>query len=91
MSHGSFGDQKSNMSWIGKEESLRTVVRKGNFWHKTMVSIFSRTSGADQITYSDKSKAMDSESYINDWLNPLLSSLHHENKHFGIKKHKISA
>lgn len=52
------------MSWIGKEESLRTVVRQGHFGHKTMVIIFSRTSGAEQITYLDKGNTIDSESYI---------------------------
>lgn len=54
-----------------------------------MVSIFSRTSGADQITYWDKGKPIDSESYINDCPNPLLSSLYHGKKHFGIKNIKF--
>lgn len=83
------GRKQSHMSWIGEGESPRTVVRQGRFEPKTMVSIFFRTSGAEQITYWDKGKTVDSESYINDCLNPLVSSLQRQRKQSGVKNLKF--
>jgi hypothetical protein len=83
------GRKQSNMSWIGEDESPRTVVRQGRFEPKTMVSIFFRTSGVEHITYWDKNKTIDAESYISDCLKPIVNILERQRKQSGIKNLKF--
>ena len=77
------GRKQANSSWIQEGESPRTVVRRGRFEPKTMVSIFFRTSGVEHITYWDKGQSVDAESYIEDCLKPLVRSLNRQRKQSG--------
>ena len=60
------GRKQSNKSWIGEGESPKTVVRQGRFDSKTMVIVFFRTSGVEQITYWGKGDNVDDKSYVED-------------------------
>lgn len=79
------GRKQANKSWIGEGDSPRTLVRPDRFGSKTMVSIFFRTSGVEHITYWNKGNTITSQSYIEDCLKPLLSSVKRERKASGLR------
>lgn len=74
------GRKQSNKCWIGEDESPKSIVRNDRFSSKTMVCIFFRTSGAEQVTYWEKGKTVDAESYIEDCLKPLVSNIRRQRK-----------
>ena len=63
--------KQSNASLIGEEENLRKILLQGKFEPKTMFSIFFKTIDVVYISYLDIGKAIDSNSYINDYLKPM--------------------
>ena len=72
--HRKIGHKQSNASWISEAENPRTIVRRGNFEPKTMFTVFFKSNGIVHISYLDKGKTIDSDSYIEDCLKPMLKS-----------------
>lgn len=79
------GCKQSNASWVTKGESSRTAVRQGQFGNKTLICIFFRRSGVEQITYLDKGVTNDHQSYFNDCLKPLVKVINKQRSHMGAK------
>ena len=69
------GKKKSNKSWVAEGEKARTVVKIGRFESKNLFTIFFRTSGVVHISYLDKGKTIDHQTYIKDCLKTLVSTL----------------
>jgi [histone H3]-lysine36 N-dimethyltransferase SETMAR len=73
--HRQIGSKQSNASWVAEGESPRTVVKKQINEPKTMFTIFFKTSGVVSITYLDKGKTIDAQTYINESLKSLVKAL----------------
>ena len=54
-----------------------------------MLNIFFRTSGVVNISYLDKRKTKDYQTYIEVWLKPLVSTLKEKNLVYGTKNLKL--
>jgi hypothetical protein len=52
------GRKQTNASWVAEGEHPRTIVRLGRFEAKTIVCVFFRRSGVEQVTYWDKGKTI---------------------------------
>jgi hypothetical protein len=65
------------------------VLKIGQFESKNMFTIFFRTSGVVNISYLDKGKTKDYQTYIEVWLNPLVSTLKGKNLMYGTKNLKL--
>lgn len=87
--HRHISHKQSNASWIGKEEDPRTVVRQGKFEPKTLFSIFFRTTGVVHISYIDRGKIIDSNSYIEDCLKPMFKDFMKQRPKSGLKNVKF--
>ena len=55
--------KQSNKSWEAEGEKARTVVKIGRFESKNLFTIFFRTSGVVHISYLDKGKTIDHQTY----------------------------
>ena len=69
------GKKQSNKSWVAEGEKARTVVKIGRFESKNLFTIFFRTSGVVHISYLDKGKTINHQTYIKDCLKLLVSTL----------------
>jgi histone-lysine N-methyltransferase SETMAR len=87
--HRRIGHKQSNASWIGQDESPRTVVRRGRFEPKTMFSIFFRTTGAVHLSYVDGGKTIDANTYIEDCLKPVFKVVAKQRPKSGLQKIKF--
>ena len=67
--------KQSNKSWVAEGEKAREVVRIGRFEPKNLFIIFFRASGIVHISYLDKGKTINHQTYIKDCLEPLVSTL----------------
>ena len=83
------GRKQANRSWVAEGQSPRTIARLGRFKPKTMVCIFFRTIGVELITYMERHKTIDHQSYIDYCLKPLVSTLKHQRKACGTKNLKF--
>lgn len=81
--------KETNKSWVKKGEEARTVVRRGRFESKFMFTIFFRRCGPVLITYLDRGKTVDSQTYIENCLQPILTYLNKQRKSTGAKNIKI--
>ena len=69
------GKKQSNKSWVGEGEKAREVVRIGRFEPKNLFILFFRASGIVHISYLDKGKTINHQTYIKDCLEPLVGTL----------------
>ena len=83
------GKKQSNKSWVAEGEKARTVVKIGRFESKNLFTIFFRTSGVVHISYLDKGKTIDHQTYIKDCLKPLVSTLKEQRPMYGTKNLKF--
>lgn len=67
--------KSSNATWIGEGESPATVVRRGQFEPKTMVSIFFRKTGLVHFDIMEKGETINANYYINNSLAPVIKSI----------------
>ena len=81
--------KETNKSWVKKGEEARTVVRRGRFESKFMFTIFLRRFGPVLITYLDRGKTVDSQTYIENCLQPIVTYLNKQRKSTGAKNIKI--
>ena len=68
------GIKQSKKSWVEEAEKARTMVKIAQFKSKNMFTLFFRTSGVVHISYLDKGKTKDHQTYIKDCLKPLVST-----------------
>ena len=68
-------ERRNQTSWVAEGEKARKVVKIGRFKSKNLFSIFFTTSGVVHISYLDKEKNIDYQTYIKDCLKPLASTL----------------
>ena len=68
-------------SWVAEGENTRTVVKTGCFGSKNLFIVFFSTRGVVHISYLDKGKIINHQTYIKDRLKHLVSTLkeHHDN------------
>ena len=83
------GRKQSNASWVKNGEPARTVVRRDRYEPKFMFTIFFKSNGPVHISYLDKGKTIDNNSYIKDSLKPIIAALKKQ-RNIGYKKHQIS-
>jgi len=69
------GRKSSNASWIGEDESPKTVVRRNQFEPKTMVSVFYKTTGLVHVHFLNKGETIDANIYINNCLKPVVRAI----------------
>lgn len=79
----------TNQRWVKEGESPATIVRPGKFDSKTMFTIFFKNDGPVLITYLERGQTIDAESYIENCLKPIVSTLNLERPRSGAKSYKI--
>lgn len=84
--HMQLGRKQSNMSWVGKGESPRVIVRRGNFDAKTLFSIFIRTSGPVLVHAVERGDTIDHSYYIENCLSPALMVIREQRPASGTKR-----
>ena len=62
------GNKQSNATWVYEGESPITVVRRSQFEHKSMTSMFNKTTGPLFIDCLEKDNTIDSNYYAEDCL-----------------------
>ena len=67
--------KQSNKSWVEEGKKAREVVIIGRFEPKNIFTIFFRASGIVHISYLDKGKIINLQTYIKDCLKPLVGTL----------------
>ena len=72
-----------------KGEEARTVIRRGQFESKFTFIFFFRRSGPVLITYLDRGETVDSETYIQNCLEPIITTLNNQRKITGARNIKI--
>ena len=87
--HRKIAKKQLNASWVKEGDKPRTVVRLNRFEQKTMFTIFFKRSGCLHITYMDKGKTINKDSYINDCLVPLVNTLKRQRPSTGAKNIKL--
>ena len=70
-------------------EMARTIVKIGQFESNNMFTLFFRTSGVVHISYLDKRKTKEHQTYIKDSLKPLVSALKKKRPIYGIQNLKF--
>ena len=65
------------------------MLKIGQFESKNMFTIFYRTSGVVNISYLDKGKTNDYQTYIEVWLKHLVSTLKEQRPMYGTKNLKF--
>jgi histone-lysine N-methyltransferase SETMAR len=81
--------KQSNKSWVQKDQSAKTVVRRGRFDAKFMYTIFFKRSGVVHISRLDKGKTVNHKLYINETLKPLVKVLQSKRPETGCKNLKF--
>jgi len=84
--HRHIRKKQSNMSWVAIGQPPRTVVRQNIFGPKNMFCIFFKSNGMVLCTYIDKGKTIDSDSYIEDCLKPMIESIKWQRTASGLKR-----
>jgi hypothetical protein len=72
-----------------KDDPRSGRPRTNNYEPKTMFSIFFKTSGAVYISYMDKGKTINAESYINDCIKPMFKEVIKQRPSCGLAKIKF--
>jgi len=83
------GRKQSNASWVKIGEPARTVVRRDRYEPKFMFTIFFKSNGPVHISYLDKGKTIDNNSYIKDSLKPIVAALKKQRPTLGTKNIKF--
>ena len=83
------GRKQSNLSWVGVEESPRTVVRRGQFEPKCMLTVMFKSTGPLLIHCLDKGETISAQSYIEYCLKPVVSAIEKQRPTSGTKNMKI--
>lgn len=87
--HRNIGHKQLNASWIGVDESPRTIVRRGRFEPKTMFSIFFKSTGMVHISYINDGKTINTDTYINNCLEPMLEVVEELRPTSGLERIKL--
>jgi len=87
--HRNIGHKQSNVSWVGVGGTPKNVVCIGHFEPKTMISIFSRTTGFAYLSYLDKGEIIESKSYIEGSLKPMLREYKRQRPNSGLAHLKL--
>ena len=82
-------ERRINKKWVAEGENARTVVQIGRFESKNLFTLFFRTSGVVHISYLDKGKTIDHQTYIKDCLKPLVRTLKEQRPMDGTKNLKF--
>ena len=66
--------QQAN-SWVPREESSRTVIKRGQFEKKFMLTLFFKSDGPMHMSYLNKGETMNYDKYIETTLKPSVESI----------------
>jgi histone-lysine N-methyltransferase SETMAR len=83
------GKKKSNATWIGEGQSPGTIVRRGRFESKSMITVFFRKTGVVHIDVMEKDKTIDASYYIENSLGPVIRTIEKQRPASGIKNVKL--
>ncbi|CAF2789238.1 unnamed protein product [Rotaria sp. Silwood2] len=87
--HRQIHHKSTNVSWVGKDESPTTIVRRGKFEPKNLFSIFFKSNGPVLIHAVDEGKTIDHNYYIENWLKPVVKEIWKQRKSAGTKEECI--
>lgn len=87
--HRQIGKKQANMSWVAEGEKAREVVKIDRFEHKTMFSIFFRTSGVVHISHLKEGETINHQIYLKDNIRPLVRVLNEQRPQCGTKNLKF--
>ena len=71
--HRQIGRKSSNSTWVGENESPRTIVRRNRYEPKTLFCLFFKSTGPALIHKVDKGKTIDHDYYIDNCLIPVIN------------------
>jgi [histone H3]-lysine36 N-dimethyltransferase SETMAR len=83
------GRKQSNKSWVAKGEKSRKVVKPSRYLPKAMFTLFFKTTGVVHLSYLEKGKTINHNTYINNCLKPLVDTLNRERPVTGTKNMKF--
>ena len=81
--------KQSNKSWAAEGKNAQTVVKVGHFETKNLSTILFRSSGVVHVSYLDKGKPLNHQTYINECLKPLVNTLKEQIPKCGTKNQKF--
>ena len=78
--HRQIGRKSSNATWVGENESPRTIVRRNRSKPKTLFFFFFKSTGPLLIHKVDKGKTIDHDYYIDNCLTPVINEIRKNEK-----------
>ena len=83
------GRKQSNSTWVGVGEPPKTVVRRGQFEPKCMVTVMFKSTGPLLIHCLNKGETITAKTYIEDCLKPVVRAIEKQRPMSGTKNMKI--
>jgi len=87
--HRKIERKASNYTWVAEGQSPGTVVRRGRFEAKTMITVFFKSSGVLLLDCMDEGETITSKYYLKNCLKPVVRVIKQQRPTSGTKNMKI--
>ena len=72
------GHTSANASWVGEDESPRTVIRRDRFEPNIMFYVFFKTTGVVHLGYVEKGDTITGQYYERNCLKPIIREINEQ-------------